>query len=98
MIAILVRIVHCIFRSGLRPLINQHRAVSADIILVIHPGIRQHVAVLIQIEPLSAVFSPLAGHHLIIFVIIVPNPSVIFLPTSGERSHGSTHREQSRRG
>ena len=93
MLAAVFRIIFILISHGLFPLVGQHMTIFSYIVVIIYPCICLHLTIFVKMEPFAAIFLPLVGYHLIIAVIVVPNSSVIFLPTSCERSHGSTHSE-----
>ena len=93
MLTIGIRIILIIIRHSILPSVCQHSAIFAYIVVIVYPCVGLHISLIIEVEPFTAIFFPLACYHLIIAIIVVPNTSVIFLPTSCERSHGSTHSE-----
>ena len=93
MLTIGIRIILIIIRHSILPSVCQHSAIFAYIVVIVYPCVGLHISLIIEVEPFTTIFFPLACYHLIVAVIVVPNTSVIFLPTSCERSHGSTHSE-----
>ncbi|RHQ16571.1 hypothetical protein DW970_11515 [Clostridium sp. AM48-13] len=89
MLTIGIRIILIIIRHSILPSVCQHSAIFAYIVVIVYPCVGLHISLIIEVEPFTAIFFPLACYHLIIAIIVVPNTSVIFLPTSCERSHGA---------
>ena len=89
---ILIWIILFVLAESLSPVILNHSAVSAYIVVVVYPCIGSHVSIFVKVEPLGAIFSPLALYHLVVAVVVVPDTILVLLPTC-EGCHGSAYCE-----